>query len=385
MTLDANDITRKHGLETLVKAFDHAAPTRTVSGQGQTTDQLPLLYWGDIGTVSAPDRLVRGLLGETSLAVIYGEPGSGKTFLATDIGLHIALGRTWLGRTVTASAVLYVAGEGVTGLKNRVAGFSVKHEPGDDVPFVIVPVPINLGPGGTDADRVISAARRVELRTSQVVRLIVVDTLARSMGEGDENDAHDMGRFVKNCDHIRRETGATILIVHHRGKSSQAGPRGSSALRGAADTVIEVDKRDGLRLIKVVKQKDAADGVQIDFDLEVVRIGQDDEGKPITTCVVREVRDVVRSAPNLSKTEKRAVGLLRNMLKDFNDRPPGNGAIPNVAITIKRFRDGLKSAGVTHRDNPNSERSQWARLKKSLVDKGFLVIRDGYCWLDDKP
>jgi len=58
---------------------------------------LPLKAWDDIGVPVPTDGLVRGLLGTQSLAVLYGEPASGKTFVALDMGLHIALGREWLG------------------------------------------------------------------------------------------------------------------------------------------------------------------------------------------------------------------------------------------------------------------------------------------------
>jgi hypothetical protein len=113
----------------------------------KSAEGLPLKFWGELGDVAPPDRLIKRLLGTASLAVVFGEPGCGKTFLAADMGLHVALGREWFGRPVTPGAVLYVAGEGVAGLTNRLAGFKAKHAPTDSVPFAIVPAAINLGPG----------------------------------------------------------------------------------------------------------------------------------------------------------------------------------------------------------------------------------------------
>ena len=117
--------------------------------------------------------------------------------------------------------------------------FASNISPADDVAFVVIPVAVNLGPGGQDAERVIAAAAVVEGRTGKAVQLVIIDTLARSMGAGDENSSQDMGAFIAACDQIRRATGATVLIVHHSGKSSNAGARGSSALLGAVDTAIE--------------------------------------------------------------------------------------------------------------------------------------------------
>jgi hypothetical protein len=349
---------------------------------------LPLKFWSDLGTISPPDKLVRRLLGTSSLAVLFGEPGCGKSFLAADMGLHIALGWPWFGRSVTAGAVLYVAGEGFAGLNNRLAGFKLKHQPGEEVPFAIVPVAIDLGPGGRDAERVIAAAATVKSRTGLAVQLIVVDTLARSMGGGDENSTQDMGLFVAACDRIRQTTGATVLVVHHRGKSSTAGARGSSALLGAADTVIEVEKHDAGRVAKVTKQKDGADGQKIGFDLDVIDLGEDDEGEPINTCIVRPTESVAKAAPKLSATEKRAVEVLHNTICDhpvtlgnYRDSLGNSVTPPNVTATkTDLFREGLKSAGVTERDNPAAERVAWHRLKTNLCNKGVLTIKDDLCW-----
>jgi hypothetical protein len=386
MTTDANDIAHNHGPERLRKVFDNAAADRPMNGGGRPTEGLPLRFWKDLGTVTPPDRLVRRLLGTTSFAVLYGEPGCGKSFLATDLGFHVAVGRKWFGRSVTPGAVLYVAGEGVGGLTNRVAAFTIKYKSGEDVPFVVVPQAINLGPDGRDAERVISAAAEVEKKLGKVVQLIVIDTLARSLGGGDENSAQDMGRFIAACDRIRLGTGSAVLVVHHSGKNSKAGARGSSALKGAADTVIEVEKRDAGRVAKVEKQKDGVDGVEIGFDLEIVELGHDEEGEPITSCVVRSQTEVAKAAPKLSKTEKRAMDVLYNALVDFGENAPNSVRFPNVTpVKIERFRQALKSCGVTDRDNPNNERSQWRRITTSLANKGVFVMRDDYCWACDRP
>jgi RecA-family ATPase len=146
---------------------------------GAEGDNLPIKFWSDLDSVVPPDRLVRHLLGINSLVLVYGEPGSGKTFLVADLGMHIALGREWFGRDVTAGAVLYVACEGVAGLSNRLAAYRQRHHLAADVPFAVVPVAVDLGPDGQDAPRVTRAAETVKARYGLDVQLIIVDTLAR--------------------------------------------------------------------------------------------------------------------------------------------------------------------------------------------------------------
>lgn len=342
---------------------------------------LPIRFWGDLGKVTAPDRLVRRLLGTTALAVIYGDPGSGKTFLAADMALHVALGRPWFGRAVLQGAVLYVAAEGSAGLENRIVAFRAAHETPKNVPFAVVPVAVDLGPSGVDLQAVIAAAERLSSATGLPIRLIVLDTLARTIGAGDENDTRDMGRYISSADRIRAALNATVLIVHHRGKAAAQGARGSSALLGAVDTAIEVEKREHGRVARVSKQKDGDDGQEIPFLLEVVEIGVDDDGEPIASCVVRQADDAGPATRSLSGQQRLAFEQLLNALADVGKPAPKTGTMPSVPVVpLDTWREYLKRASVTSRDNEETERRQWNRIKEALQSKGLIGTWDGLVW-----
>ena len=79
---------------------------------------------------------------------------------------------------------------------------------------------------------------RLILTAKQIsnLKLIILDPASRFRG-GDENSSADTTRFVEACEIVAKETGATVLIVHHVNKTSisaseanQAAARGSSAL-----------------------------------------------------------------------------------------------------------------------------------------------------------
>ena len=76
------------------------------------------------------------------------------------------------------------------------------------------------------------------------VRLIVLDTLSRMIGSGDEDKARDINMVVQRAEQVQRETGAHVLIVHHSGKDRDRGMRGSNALLGAVDASIEVSRHE---------------------------------------------------------------------------------------------------------------------------------------------
>jgi len=61
-----------------------------------------------MGAASAKRWLVHTSWRSAS-STLYGEPGSGKSVLAGDIGLHVAAGMAWHDRKVRRSAVLCVA------------------------------------------------------------------------------------------------------------------------------------------------------------------------------------------------------------------------------------------------------------------------------------
>src|SRR3712207_1817312 len=70
--------------------------------------------------------------------------------------------------------------------------------------------------------------------------LIVVDTLARCMRGGDENNARDMGQAVEGLEFLKRTLGAAVLVIHHTTKGRDT-ERGSRAVRGTrgCDAVLQ--------------------------------------------------------------------------------------------------------------------------------------------------
>jgi len=256
-----------------------------------TTDapKLPRFYVHPAAQFSegAPlDWLIRGVIPRAELVVMYGEPGSGKSFLALDMAVAVATGSPWREKKVRQGRVVYVAAEGATGFRKRL------HATAEDRGLSLADLPLGVIADAPDLMQSADATAIARaLAAAGGADLIVIDTFARVMPGANENSGEDVGKVLKHCKGIAQAFGAVVLMVHHSGKDASKGARGWSGLRGAADTELEVVRSDAARSVTVSKQKDGEDGAEFAFKLETVVLGLDAEGEEISTCVVRHTED----------------------------------------------------------------------------------------------
>jgi RecA-family ATPase len=228
--------------------------------------------------------LIKGLLDQAAMSVVYGPSNSGKTFFALDLAYHIAASLVWRERRVDGGTVLYLAAEGGNGIANRMVALRQMYGQ-QDIPLALRRAGLDLLHPDADVPRVLALA--AELACRGPLRLIVIDTLSRVLAGGDENGPVDMTAFVKNIDRIRQATGAHVMVVHHTGKDIARGARGHSSLRAATDTEIEISLDvEGVTKAIVTKQRDHQSGDEYPFSLKSVPLGVDQDGDEITSCVV---------------------------------------------------------------------------------------------------
>jgi hypothetical protein len=227
--------------------------------------------------LNAPRRtyLLEGIMAPGELSVWWGPPKSGKSFLMLRIAYGIALGKGIWNRKASQIPVLYIAAEGASGVNGRIR--ALHDSLGDADMFHHIAQSIDLYSPRPDLNDLIAAANAYKCK------LVVLDTLARVMGTGDESSTRDMGAFVRNCDKIRDETEAHVAIVHHGGWEASHS-RGSIALPGAAEIVIKITgKRDEPHTAEIEHAKDDEDGAVMGFELQPFELPG---GR--FTCIARE-------------------------------------------------------------------------------------------------
>lgn len=217
--------------------------------------RITLLDDTEIAALGTPAQLIDGILPANGLVLLVGEKGTLKTFAMLDVAAHISLGMPdWHGHALQRGPVIYVYAEGRTGILPRVEAWKAYHKTGN-LGILFVPHRVTLNEPASVRD--LLGALRDRLPDEPPI-LIIVDTFNRNFA-GNENSAEDVSAFVRGCDVLREETGATVVVVHHKGHGEAERGRGSSVLDAAADTIIFVTRDEDRITLKCLKQKDAAE------------------------------------------------------------------------------------------------------------------------------
>lgn len=363
-----------------------------------TPGSLPVVIGEQYRGLPRREMLVKGLFGVGELSVTYGAPKTGKSFLLTSCALAIACGDPdWFGyRIKRAGLVIYCIMEGVGGFPNRLAAWSERT--GRIVPnqFAYVPVRLRfLAPEGAkpglgrrkiiaeDILRLQRLVAEVEAQAGQPCVMLVIDTVARAMTGRDENDTQDMGEFVDACGELQNlPSKPHVALVHHESKSGTM--RGSSALVGAGDTMVHVERTEaGERQWCVEFSKDDADGKAHVFDLELVTIDRDEDGDEVTSCVVRDEGSPAQKANTKppSNTEKALTALSRAIATAGMEPPPGFEIPVRFVVSGDYWRcEAAKSmAGET----PESRAAAFRNARKKLFDEGLVAGAGQFVWLAD--
>ncbi len=261
-----------------------------------------------------PEWLVSEVLPRRGLAMIWGESGAGKSFFALDLAAAISRGVKWRDRPVTKGRAVIVVAEGEHSFGLRLKAYAAKHGVSlADMPAVIPAAP-NLSLK-SDVKELIGALKR------SGAQFVAFDTLSMCATSVDENSAQQMGQVVSLAKSIYRELDACVCLIHHSGKDTTRGARGSSVLRPAMDLEILVEGDGETGEAKIEKLKDAARGARFPFKLEFVQLGVSQKsGKPFGSLCVEPTESSYKGSP-LSPNSAAILAKARELLKGRESMP----------------------------------------------------------------
>ena len=298
---------------------------------------------------------IKGVLPARGLAVISGASKAGKSFLALDAMCAVVEGREWFGRRTKQTECRYVVLEGEGGLKQRVLAWEKKH--GRPLPHGVKP----FFPTAEQPFNLIKDARKLA-RSVPKHSIIVIDTLNRAAPAAEENTSKDMGLIIAAAKLVESITQGLVILVAHEGKDSSRGIRGHSSLFAALDANLTCRKEaDGTYVWSIEKAKDGRDGDTYGYELQVFDVGVDKDGDKITSCAIEPRPDKIRK--KLTKTEAEAY-------KAWIAAATDNCAHESEWKRAMKDADPEASTGTI--------KKRFARMKKRLVEKGYLIENDGY-------
>lgn len=374
---DINDLLQAGQTDRGINLIQNAEPVwYEIEKPDQDTTDAPeagfqFIHISDL-EIRPPDWLLKHLIEKDSLVVIFGDPASGKSFAGIDIACCVSTGKDFHGIAVCQGAVLYIAGEGQNGLKRRFTAWQIRHQVSlNKHPLYISTAPASFC-NATSAKQVEQAISAVNVTPA----LVVVDTLARNFGPGDENSTQDMSAFISALDEIRAQYRCTILLIHHTGHGDKSRGRGAMALKGALDAEYRMDKDDmGVVRVENTKMKEFEKSEPMAFKINTVELGiTDEDGEPVTSAVLDSTgyeAPVKKSRAGRGKWQTVALKAFESLYTEHQTRLEKTGYDPSAArVLVTDWRNRCYDSGMS--------KQTWGNCKKSLTEQGLITVAHNY-------
>ena len=311
----------------------------------EPADQWQPLTMGDVYKPLDPIRyLAHELLEFGSLNILYGPPGTLKSFLMQDLAACVVSDKAWLqpapwgngeGRSIAitqAGAVWLDFDMGARRTIERFAALGRHYDIKKDAPLKIYSMPIPPLNAGDPVHIDLLATR------ASGAGLIVIDNL-RTVSAGIDENSSQMSEVMFNLRWLAELTGAAVVVIHHERKSIGLNSRAGDALRGHSSI-------------------EAA----IDLALKVER-------EPYSDLMT------------IKSTKTRGLEVLPFSAAFTYDKNP-DGSLHTAAFYSVESEDNQSNSAINReikkvlKDNPKNQKSLWEAVKEALPDVGKNRIID---------
>lgn len=366
------------------------------------------IEFGNVTATSSPhEPLIKRFLTREEIAVLYAESGMGKSFLSLEIAMAVALGKEYRGMKTRQGLVIYQAGEGGAGIQRRIAAYKQYNDIVGDVPAVLIPQRINLLEEKSVDDFIKEIKSQCENHPEHKLELVLIDTWAKATLGANEVSAQDVTKALKGVEKIQKECATAVLLVHHTNASGER-MKGNSVLPAAVETtitIIDTERREeatteyGNKTIRtvrralVVKQKEGEAGNGFDFVLKQVKLGEDEDGDAITSCVCEAPENSVGDNDRKQLTTQQHVAMtsLINALVEKGEPAPYNMGIPEGITRVVRMGHWKECFNQLTFIDDEDEKTRKERTRKALqrageafMQKGYISKKDPYVFLTQK-
>jgi hypothetical protein len=373
-----------------------AAANPTAGGQDEPHKSKP--GWNYYNNTEAkPQRwCVKQLLPESGVGIVSGQWGSFKTTAALDLSVSVMTSEPFAGqyRIKRPGGVLYFATEGAGTLQARLAAIARHRGAPKELPFAWradCPMLTDRGAGDAMVKMVDDAAAHFEHAYGVPITVIWVDTYITAAGlnsSGDDNDAAATQKAFSTLRFVAARSKAFVVTIDHLGKVVEAGTRGSSGKEGNADTVLatlaerEITGSISNGRMAIRKQRDGISGFAVPFVPEVVELGLDEDGDPVTAIILRWSKQ--QRQEQAKKPKSKDAELLCHVLAEvvakqgfaFQPDPGGpavqacHGSVLRAAFYERRHAEG------TAKQKLDKHRVAFKRAMEIATAAALVAMRD---------
>lgn len=242
------------------------------------------------------EPLIAGTIPRHALGILRGRDHTLKTFTALDWAACLATGKPWQGREVQRTRIMYIAGEGVYGIADRLEAWEYAWQTKIDPDWLLTRrLALNLHRTGPAFDRLLA---RIQ---SDEIGLVVGDTLRRVSGRADGNSS-DMGAVIDNLDLIKQATDhGSVLVLAHTDKLDRD-TRGYSGIEDDADFVWHAKRDEQTLTLELTKMKDGPDGTKLQLTAKLVLdslILSDETAEPANTATTAGQFTIIETMQSL--------------------------------------------------------------------------------------
>jgi hypothetical protein len=211
------------------------------------------------------EYVAQGLFALPSLNIVYGAPGTLKSFILADLAVCAAAGQDWLPPAPWISGNLSHGfptrqcptmwldfDNGRRRTHDRFGALGRARDLPTDTPLYYYSMPspwLNAGDKRSVGDLLL----RMQ---DKDIKLVLVDNLGVVSGDADENSG-DMVAVMSEFRQLAEETGAAVVLVHHQRKGTGYAGRAGDSLRGHSSIEASLD------LALMVEREELSDTVTI--------------------------------------------------------------------------------------------------------------------------
>lgn len=246
------------GLDTLYPGVADLVRKQTeqrIKGNGSEPDPEPSDPWQAFTLTDAyQDRppveyIAAGLFALPSVNIVYGSPGTLKSFLLADLAICAAAGIEWLppapwinGNIATAittrqcPAMWLDFDNGQRRTHDRIGALARARELPIETPITYYSMP-SPWLDATNKNSIGALSLRVQDKGG---KLVIIDNLGVVSGSADENSG-DMSQVMSLFRQLSEETGAAVVLIHHQRKGNGTTGRAGDTLRGHSSIEAAID------------------------------------------------------------------------------------------------------------------------------------------------